>query len=336
MVSRRAEQIQHAAPLDTHGGVLLRPPRRIGRLLLGRARGQQASTSSADYQFDLLKGKPPIGVSVPTTALVDVGFAGPQDGFALAVHRGDVFLAASTDGGTTWQVRSEDLPAGLGADDGYPGQFEFIGSTGYLWGDRSAGLAPLWVSHDDGATWHVAHLGPYVIDASAIGTNVWALTSSVRPLPQRRRPFAPWASNSQSTRAHVDAVEVPALNGGLAAGRDAGHGVGAHHERTRLHPGHDANGPTASPGVATFFTAGLGGPWTSRVVPCSGAFDLGAEVAASSTEDLWLLCGSQATCGRAVQAALPVRRRRRSRGRWWRRPGARHASAASGHPTRYR
>ncbi len=113
----------------------------------------QPSSSTAAYQFNLLKGKIPVGVSVPTTALIDVGFASSQDGFALAAHRGDVLLAASTDGGATWQVRNDDLPSGLGADDGYPGQFEFAGSAGYLWGARTTGGVPLWVSHDHGATW---------------------------------------------------------------------------------------------------------------------------------------------------------------------------------------
>ena len=177
MVSRRAQQIstRHRWTLMV-GFCCILLAASVGFFLAGPA-VTQPSTSTADYQFNLLKGKLPVGVSVPTTALIDVGFANPQDGFALAAHGGDVLLAASTDGGTTWQVRNDDLPSGLGADDGYPGQFEFVGSTGYLWGARSTGGAPLWVSHDDGATWQLAPIGPYVLDVSAIGTNVWALTS---------------------------------------------------------------------------------------------------------------------------------------------------------------
>jgi hypothetical protein len=45
------------------------------------------------------------------------------------------------------------------------------------------------------------------------------------------------------------------------------------------------------------FTGDGGATWQARPVPCAGAFDLGAEIAASSTEDLWLLCGSQASAG---------------------------------------
>jgi photosystem II stability/assembly factor-like uncharacterized protein len=45
------------------------------------------------------------------------------------------------------------------------------------------------------------------------------------------------------------------------------------------------------------FTNDGGGSWNTRPAPCSGAFSNGAEVAASSSDDLWLLCGSQATAG---------------------------------------
>ncbi len=136
------------------------------------------SSSVADYQFNLQKGPPAVGLPVPTTALIDVQFADPQFGFALAVHGGDVLLAASSDGGSTWSVRNNHLPPGLGADNGHPGQFEFVGFTGYLWGPSTATGAPLWVSHDGGATWHQADIGPYVFDVSAIDLNTWALTAS--------------------------------------------------------------------------------------------------------------------------------------------------------------
>jgi photosystem II stability/assembly factor-like uncharacterized protein len=260
----------------------------------------KASTSSADYQFNLLKGKIPVGVSVPTTALIDVVFANRQDGFALAAHGNDVLLAASTDEGETWQVRNDDLPSGLRADDGYPGQFEFVGSTGYLWGARSTGGAPLWVSHDDGATWQAAQIGPYVLDVSAIGSNVWALTS-------RCPPTAAITSTtfcSMGVEQSVDegttwgALPAPELTNNLPEGTGL-RGV----ELARITSGRayvltgSQTGPATVPQWQLSYTADSGETWVSRVLPCSGVFGLGAEVAASSTEDLWLLCGSQASTG---------------------------------------
>ena len=299
MVSRRAEQISTRRRWTLMVGfccILLAAS--VGFFLAGPA-VTHASTSSAEYQFDLLKGRLPIGVSVPATALVDVGFASPQDGFALAVHRGDVFLAATTDGGMTWQVRSEDLPSGLGADDGYPGQFEFIGSTGYLWGDRSAELAPLWVSHDDGATWHVAHLGPYVIDASAIGSNVWALTSTCpATTATATTPCSIGLEQSVDEGNTWTPLNVPVLNGSLAAGSGVQAMELARITSTRAYVLTTSQASsTALVDWQLSFTADSGVTWTSRQVPCGGPFALGAEVAASSTDDLWLLCGSQASAG---------------------------------------
>ena len=261
----------------------------------------QPSTSSADYQFNLLKGKVPVGVSVPTTALVDVEFADQRDGFALAAHRGQVLLAASTDGGATWQVRNDDLPAGLGADDGYPGQFEFVGSTGYLWGARSTGGAPLWVSHDNGATWQAAEIGPYVLDISAIGTNVWALTSECPAavgVTAATTFFAVGVEQSVDEGGTWTSLHAPALTGGLPGGYGLRGVELARITITRAYMlASVQTGPSAVPLWQLSFTADSGVTWTSRVVPCSGAIALGAEVAASSTEDLWLLCGSQATAG---------------------------------------
>ena len=149
---------------------------------LGRPSGPSEATAT-DYEFNLVKSPLPLGSPVPTTALVDVQFASPEYGFALAVHRNEVFLAASKDGGSTWQVRNTDLPAGLGPADDYPGQMEFIGFTGYLWGARTANGAPLWISHDEGATWQEAPIGPYVLDVSAIDLDVWALTATCPSVP---------------------------------------------------------------------------------------------------------------------------------------------------------
>jgi photosystem II stability/assembly factor-like uncharacterized protein len=303
MVNRRAQQIstRHRWILMV-GFCCILLAASVGFFLVGPT-VSQPSTSTADYQFNLLTGKLLVGVSVPTTALIDVGFANPQDGFALADHRGDVLLAASTDGGTTWQVRNDDLPSGLGASDGYPGQFEFIGSTGYLWGARSTRGAPLWVSHDDGETWRAAPIGPYVLDVSAIGTDVWALTSEC-PATATAAATAATTFCAVGIERSVDdgntwsTLHAPALTGGLPGGYGLRGVELARITNTRAYLLTSAQtGPTAVPEWQLSFTADSGAIWTSRVLPCSGAFDLGAEVAASSTDDLWLLCGSQATAG---------------------------------------
>jgi photosystem II stability/assembly factor-like uncharacterized protein len=53
-----------------------------------------------------------------------------------------------------------------------------------------------------------------------------------------------------------------------------------------------------SSGDATLaFTADSGVSWAARPVPCASPFTLGAELALSSTEDLWLICGGQANAG---------------------------------------
>ncbi len=301
MVSQRAQQIstrRHWTLMVGFCCILLAAS--VGFFVAGPS-ATQSSTSSAGYQFNLLKGKIPVGASVPTTALIDVVFANRQDGFALAAHGNDVLLAASTDGGETWQVRSDDLPSGLGADDAYPGQFEFVGSTGYLWGAHSTGRAPLWVSHDGGATWQAAAIGPYVLDVSAIGTNMWALTSEC---PDTGAATAATSFCAVGVEQSVDegntwtTLHAPALTGGLPGGYGL-RGI----ELARITNTHAyllssaQTGPAAVPEWQLSFTADSGARWVSRVLPCNGAFGLGAEVAASSSEDLWLLCGSQASTG---------------------------------------
>jgi photosystem II stability/assembly factor-like uncharacterized protein len=303
MVGQRAEQIRTRRRWTLMVGsccVLLAAS--VGFFVARPAGHRPAPASTAVYQFNLLKGKLPVGLPVPTTALVDVGFSSPQDGFALAVHRGVVLLAASNDGGATWTVRNDGLAPGLGAGAGYPGQFEFIGSTGYLWGASTTSGAPLWVSHDSGATWVPAPIGPYVLDASAIGPNVWALTStcldSLAPAANATAPCSIGLEQSVDSGGSWTALPGPTVAINLPEGIPLRPVELARITKTSAYVlTSGATNPNQYPDWFLSYTADSGATWTSGVAPCETPFGDGAEVAASSTTDLWLLCGSQATAG---------------------------------------
>ncbi len=274
----------------------------VAALAGGFIAGDSGSSSMAttDYDFNLRSGPLPLGLAVPTTALIDVEFANPQDGFALAVHRNTVILASTTDGGSNWQVRNNRLPTIVGPQDEYPGQMEFIGSTGYLWGVPGDAGAPLWVSHDGGSSWARAPIGPYVYDVSAIGANVWALTGTC--------PSAGDGVCSLSMEASLTAGaswgDLGPLDAALGATAD---GVAqpvelARITTTRAYVLTDA--PAANPYQLTWqlaFTSDAGVSWSERGVPCTSLFDAGAEVAASGTADLWLVCGGTAAGGAQIK-----------------------------------
>lgn len=254
----------------------------------------QSASAPSDYQFNLRKGPLPIGLPVPATALVDVAFANSQNGFALAVHRDSVILAASTDGGSNWQVRNNQLPATLGPQSDYPGQMEFIGSTGYLWGVQGAHGSPLWVSRDGGRTWKQAPIGPYVFDISAIGPNVWALTSScsgtdangpcslkVTSSPDGATSWRTLGPFQGSVAGTAGAVTQPVELARITT--------------NRAYVLSYSPSPYSEPASwQLYFTDNAGANWSTRPVPCDPIFRSGAEVAASSTSDLWLLCGGTA------------------------------------------
>jgi photosystem II stability/assembly factor-like uncharacterized protein len=264
---------------------------------LGRPSGQPA-LSTTDYQFNLEKGPLPIGLPVPTTALVDVQFATPQNGFALAVHDGDVLLASSTDGGSTWQVRNNHPPAAGAVGNQSLKQMEFVGSTGYLWGTSSAGAGPLWVTRDGGSSWALAPIGSDVVDVSAIDTDVWALSETS------------CAASGTSTSCPVTIDQ--SLDSGstwTAVGQVPG-GITFPTSPTQVAPLVElaritktrAYVLTYGPQAAAFgwgmeFTADAGSTWLPRPVPCSGPDSLDAELAASSTTDLWLLCNGPFSAG---------------------------------------
>jgi hypothetical protein len=266
---------------------------------LSRPESSQTPSSTASYQFNLEKGPLNVGSPVPNTALVDVQFASAQDGYALAIHRNELLLAVSSDGGATWQVRNDQLPAKVESNPNAAGQLEFVGFTGYLWGASTASGAPLWISHDQGASWKEAPIGPYVLDASAIGLNVWALTGTCPGQPSTNV-----SSCSIELEQSLDGGEtwtalvpptVPITVSGSFVPRQS---ELARITRTRAYVlTNEAGSAETFPGWNLEFTDDGGASWTSRSAPCEGAFADGAEVAASSTDDLWLLCGSQASAG---------------------------------------
>jgi hypothetical protein len=261
-----------------------------------------APESVTDYQFNLRTGPLPIGLPVPTTALVDVDFATPQEGYALAIHRDTVILAASNDGGASWAVRNNGLPTTAGPQSAYPGQMEFIGSTGYLWGIPGDADSPLWISHDAGSTWQQASLDPYVFDVSAIGPNVWALAGTC---PQNNAAGSCAVHVEESLDEGMTWTPIGPLDSFLAG--TTGGAVQpvelARITTTRAYVLTDA-AAGSSPGPLHWqlaFTADAGTSWTDRDVPCSSLFDSGVEVAASSTTDLWLLCGGAPATGAQIK-----------------------------------
>jgi hypothetical protein len=261
------------------------------------------STSETGYQFNALKDPLSVGTPVPTTALIDVVFSDAQDGFAVAAHRGTAVLAVSSDGGSTWKVQDDNLPPGYGQSAGYPGEFEFAGSDGYLWGGapQAGGADPLWVSSDDGLSWHEASIGPVVYDVSAIGKNVWALSGQCAAAAAAVAGSPPAAC----------ALEVEeSLDGGVTWHAAVSTGftdvvsappLAQRVELARITESRSyvlTSSGAAQPGsIGLVYTADAGQTWTARPVPCAGEFDQGAEIAASGTDDLWLLCGSDASAG---------------------------------------
>ena len=266
-------------------------------LVAARASRVHLASTETAYQFDALKGPLPLGTPVPTTALVNVIFASPSKGFGLAVHRGQAILAITLDGGSTWAVQDDDPPPGFGQGDGHPGQMEFFGDHGFLWGGttRFDGGAPLWVSDDSGLTWQKAPIGNGIIDVSAIGPNVWAVADAcVAPAPA---PCALTLDVSDSWGARWTTVPASALHD-VGNTPDAGQPAELARITTERAYVLAAGLPSASgAGTALLYTPDGGASWLPRPTPCAGAYGLGAEIAASGTDDLWLLCGSQGSAG---------------------------------------
>jgi photosystem II stability/assembly factor-like uncharacterized protein len=273
----------------------------VAGFLASRPTTVRLRTTETGYQFNAMKGPLSVGTPVPTTALVNVVFDNAQVGFGLAAHRGQAVLAETTDGGDTWRVQNDELPPGYGESAGYPGQFEFVGANGYLWGGapQADGSVPLWVTSDSGLSWQRAPIGPVVYDVSAIGDNVWALGGACNA-----------TATAGSTSSPCALMLEESLDGGSSWSAVGAAGftevmnsppLSQRVELARITTSRSyvltASSPDQAGIIGLVYTDDSGATWQARPVPCAGAFDLGAEIAASSTDDLWLLCGSQASAG---------------------------------------
>jgi photosystem II stability/assembly factor-like uncharacterized protein len=225
-----------------------------------------------------------------------VVFVGELRGFALIVHGVQTVLATSGDAGSAWSVVDPSLPVS------FPAQFEFSDTAhGYLWGGApsSSGTVPLWTTSDGGRTWRRAAVGPVVSDVSAIGPDAWAVVGAC--------PISPSAGASCPV-----AVEVSTDNGATWARTDAAPplsespGVSVSDENielaritsVRTYVLSYASGTGAShPAGQLAYTADGGRSWSARPDPCPSFFDYGEQIAASGSDDLWMVCASQASAG---------------------------------------
>jgi hypothetical protein len=148
-------------------------------------------------------------------------------------------------------------------------------------------------------------VGPVVSDVSAIGANVWAVVGTC-PISSLTVAAACSASVDVSTDAGVTwhATTAPPVSeepGVSVTDQDL--------ELARITPVRAyvlSFAPTRSAGGASLgrlgFTPDGGQSWLTRPDPCPAYFDSGQEMAASGTEDLWMVCASQAGSGSQAKA----------------------------------
>lgn len=266
------------------------------------------SSAQADMTFSAQVGPLARGTVVPQSALVHVVFFDKTDGYALAVHGTETVLAVSTDAGDTWRVADAALPVRS------PAQLEFAGAShGFLWGGTpsASGAVPLWITADAGRSWKRASIGPVVSDVSAIEGDVWALVGSC--------PIS--TATSASSTCQV-AVEMSSDFGATWHSSSAAPPVRENNalaisdqdiELARTSHAHayvltfsstssttDSSTSASAGGGQLEYTPDSGHSWITRQDPCPVGFSYGQELAASSSEDLWLTCASQGV--RALQA----------------------------------
>ena len=262
------------------------------------------SASTPTYSaFTSQRGVLASGTPVPQPDLADVVFVDRVHGFALALHGEQSILAASTDAGATWRVRDGALPIAI------PAQLEFADTShAYLWGGapQSTGNLPLWRSDDGGRTWSVARIGPVVSDVSAIHADVWAVVGTC-PIGATTPPpscavvlerstdnGATWSQSATPPPVHESAglsisdqdIELARITRARA------------YVLSFVSSGSNA-GTTSGQLV---YTSDSGLSWVTRVDPCPPYFRVGEQLAASGTNDLWLMCASQASGGSQAKA----------------------------------
>jgi hypothetical protein len=290
----------------------------IGALVSGPTPAQ--TFAAFDSQTGLLGA----GTPVPSSDLSSVVFVGEMRGYALVVHGTQTLLAVSGDGGVSWRVADPSLPVT------FPAQFEFSDSVhGYLWGGppSSSGVVSLWVTADGGRTWSRAGIGPVVSDVSAIGPDVWAVVGTC-PIRSTAGPSCPvevevstdngqtWSAAGAAPLSENADVSVSDENLELARITRARAYVLSFAPRT---------GSTGI-GGSLVYTADGGQTWSSRPDPCPAYFDFGEQIAASGTNDLWMICASQASAGSQAKALY----RSRDGGLDWALSAAANAPVLSG------
>jgi len=270
---------------------------------LGLPRSQRPARTYV--AFDSRSGPLAIGTPVPLANLSDVVFISDTQGFGLAFHGASTVLAVTDDAGASWRVVDDALPADL------PAQLEFADTLhGYLWGGTPSaqGTVPLWVTSDGGHRWARATVGPVVSDVSTIGADVWAVvgTCPISSLAIAADcPSAPTVDVStdngiswRPTPALPPVTEEPGLS---VADQDL--------ELARITPSRAyvlSFAPARTEGGASLgqigYTANSGRSWVTRPDPCPTYFDDGQEIAASGTDDLWMVCASEPSGGSQAKA----------------------------------
>ncbi len=273
----------------------------VAALAAGIALGSVLSPSPrpVDAGFSSQAGAAP-GTAVPSSDVEAPVFVSRTEGYALAPHGTRTALVESSDGGGRWQVVNGNLPAQ------YPTQVEFTDTThGYLWGGEpsSDGAAPLWVTDDGGSQWAQAPIGPVVSDVSAIRSDVWAVVGTCF-----LRVNAPDSCPVSLEISHdYGGTWAPSLSAPPIAENSALSLSDQDVELARMSHAHayvlsfDPRGNTSGTGQLAY-TPDAGATWVRRVDPCPAYFAFGEELAGSGTQDLWMVCASQASAGTQAKA----------------------------------